>query len=77
MSTERRRCTTDTEPAEACAQSVNEESAFREAMEGVKPIVRDKHHAKKNNVANPPDHPVLDNPSMNRNRMSCNTWITW
>ncbi len=45
------------EPAEA-PKSVNEESAFREAMEGVKPMVRDKHHAKKNNVANPLHHLV-------------------
>jgi DNA-nicking Smr family endonuclease len=49
-----------TEPAEAGARSVNEESAFQEAMQGVKPVVRDKHHAKKNHVANPLDHPVLD-----------------
>ena len=48
-----------TEPAEA-PKSVNEESAFREAMEGVKPMVRDKHHAKKKNVANPPDHLVKE-----------------
>ena len=47
-----------TEPAEVCATSVNEESAFLEAMEGVKPMVRDKHHEKKNKVANPPDHLV-------------------
>jgi DNA-nicking Smr family endonuclease len=46
------------EPAEA-PKPVNEESAFREAMEGVKPIVRDKHHAKKN-MARPPDHPVKE-----------------
>jgi DNA-nicking Smr family endonuclease len=51
-----------TEPAEASATSVNEESAFQEAMEGVKLVVRDKHHAKENNVANPLDHPVLDHP---------------
>lgn len=51
-----------TEPAEACATSVNEESGFREAMQGVKPMVKDKHHAKENNVANPLDHPVLDHP---------------
>ena len=49
-----------TEPAEACAQSVNEESAFREAMQDVKPVEKDKHHAKENNVANPLDHLVLD-----------------
>jgi DNA-nicking Smr family endonuclease len=48
-----------TEPAEICATSVNEESAFREAMEGVKPMVKDKRHEKKNNVAhNPLDHLV-------------------
>ena len=47
-----------TEPAEACAQSVNEESAFREAMQDVKPVEKDKHHAKEKNVANPLDHLV-------------------
>jgi DNA-nicking Smr family endonuclease len=47
------------EPAEA-PKPVNEESAFREAMEGVKPLVRDKHHAEKKNVANPPDHLVKE-----------------
>lgn len=45
------------EPAEA-PQLVSEESAFREAMEGVKPMVRDKHHAKKKNVTKAPDHIV-------------------
>jgi DNA-nicking Smr family endonuclease len=45
---------------EACVTSVNEESAFWEAMEGVKPMVMDKHHTKKNIVANPPDHLVND-----------------
>jgi DNA-nicking Smr family endonuclease len=47
-----------TEPAEVWASSVNEESAFREAMEGVKPMAKDKRHAKKNKVANPQDHLV-------------------
>ncbi len=47
------------EPAEA-PKPVNEESAFREAMEGVKPMVRDKHHAKKTHLANPPDHLVKE-----------------
>ena len=45
------------EPAEA-SKSVNEESAFREAMEGVKPIVKDKHHAQKTHLVNQPDHLV-------------------
>ena len=48
-----------TEPAKA-PKPVDEESAFREAMEGVKPIVRDKHHAKKPHLANPPDHLVKE-----------------
>lgn len=39
---------------------VNEESAFREAMEDVKPMVRDKHHTEKNHLANPPDHLVKE-----------------
>jgi DNA-nicking Smr family endonuclease len=29
-------------------------------MEGVKPLVRDKHHAENKNVANPPDHLVKE-----------------
>lgn len=44
-------------PAEA-PKPVNEESAFREAMEGVKPMVRDKHHTEKTHSANPPDRLV-------------------
>lgn len=44
-------------PAEA-SKSVNEESAFREAMEGVKPLARDKLHAQKTHLANQPDHLV-------------------
>jgi DNA-nicking Smr family endonuclease len=42
-------------PAEACAGSFNEESVFREAMEGVRPIAEDKRHAKKHHLAPPPD----------------------
>lgn len=49
-----------TEPAEASAPSVNEETAFQAAMEGVKPMVKDKYHVKKNKVANPVNHPVKE-----------------
>jgi DNA-nicking Smr family endonuclease len=48
-----------TEPAEAHT-SVNEERAFREAMEGVKPIISDKHPGKKTSSANPPDHLIKE-----------------
>jgi DNA-nicking Smr family endonuclease len=41
------------EPINVCPTSDHEESAFREAMEGVKPMARDKHHAEKKNVAKP------------------------
>ncbi len=43
------------EPAEA-PQPVSEESAFREAMEGVKPIIRDKYRAEKTPLACPPTY---------------------
>ena len=43
------------EPAEA-PQPVSEESAFREAMEGVRPMIRDKYHAREKSAAAPPDH---------------------
>jgi DNA-nicking Smr family endonuclease len=47
-----------TEPAEICTTSVNEERAFQEAMGGVKPIARDKYHARNNPVVPPPDNLV-------------------
>lgn len=50
-----------TEAAEVSPPSINEESVFREAMEGIKPIVRDKRHEKKPKVANLP-YPLLHEP---------------
>jgi DNA-nicking Smr family endonuclease len=46
------------EPAEACPITDNEESAFREAMEGVQPMARDKYHERK-----PPPVPPSDRPA--------------
>ncbi|MBI4765491.1 MAG: Smr/MutS family protein [Deltaproteobacteria bacterium] len=54
-------------PAEVCATSVNEESAFREAMEGVKPLVKDKRHEKKNKGTHPLDH-LVDEPEREARR---------
>jgi DNA-nicking Smr family endonuclease len=39
---------------------VNEESTFREAMEGVKPMARNKHYPMKKNVASPAKLPFKD-----------------
>ena len=44
------------DPAEVCAPADNEENAFREAMEGVKPIAKDKRLTKKNKAAEPVNH---------------------
>ncbi len=45
-------------PTESRTTADNEEIVFREAMQGVKPVVKDKHHAKENKVTNLPDHLV-------------------
>jgi DNA-nicking Smr family endonuclease len=46
------------EPVKVCSPSENEESAFREAMVGVRPMARDKQYAEKRNVAKPPNYSV-------------------
>ena len=50
-----------TEPVEAIVPSANDDNAFQEAMEGVKPMTEDKHHAKKNNVVSTID-PLVKKP---------------
>lgn len=46
------------EPAEACSITDHEENAFREAMEGVQPMARDKYHERKPPSVPPSDHPA-------------------
>jgi DNA-nicking Smr family endonuclease len=43
-------------PVENCTPEVSEESAFSEAMEGVKPIARDKYFTRENAAAHRPDY---------------------
>jgi len=47
-------------PAEAYAVTDIEESAFREAMRGVQPLVRDKYHERKNPPVLPPNQPLRE-----------------
>jgi DNA-nicking Smr family endonuclease len=48
------------EPVNVSPTPDHEESAFREAMEGVKPMARDNHHAEKKNLTKPLNYSVAE-----------------